>query len=224
MEMTMNINSEIVLDNIKKIRKLQKRSIHDCAAFLNISRSSYLKFEQGQTSLSLPEIELLAHYFGVPVGILFQPDLDETASLPLLDKEIHPGYTQLRNKMICAQLNISLAEQNLDLSQLHETTQIPLESLKAYFDASQPIPVSHYILLHETLHLPDQIGYENNQPQKAPAETHLSIQQQNDEQEKQDSVDEHASSDNFVLQAFQQMPVQDQAEIAKTILQKLKEN
>jgi len=138
----MNINSEIVLDNIKKIRKLQKRSIHDCAAFLNISRSSYLKFEQGQTSLSLPEIELLAHYFGVPVGILFQPDLDETASLPLLDKEIHPGYTQLRNKMICAQLNISLAEQNLDLSQLHETTQIPLESLKAYFDASQPVPSS----------------------------------------------------------------------------------
>lgn len=220
----MNINFEIVLDNIKKIRKLQKRSIHDCATFLNISRGTYLKFEQGQTSLSLPEIELLAHHFGVPVDVFFQPEFEETVSLPLLDKEIHPGYTQLRNKMISAQLNVSLAEQKLDLSQLHEVTQIPLEDLRTYFNASQPIPLDHYILLHETLHLPDQIGYKHDQPPEAPSETHQPIQQQTDDQKQIDNPGEIASANDFVLQAFHQMPVQDQAEIAKTILQKIKES
>ena len=220
----MSFKLQDFLQNTKRIRKLQKRSIHDCASFLNLSRESYLKFEQGQYSLTLPEVELLAQFFNVPVSALFQSNFDESVHFPLLDEDIHSDYSKIRTKMIGVTLNNELANREIELKSLHEMTQIPQEELNAYINDMKPVPLDHLLLIQEALSLSDEIIFglttaKDNQKNASLPEDWLPEYPEKFES----TLSESDRNFNPLIEALKKIHGNDQAEIAKLILQKLKQ-
>lgn len=211
-----------VLDRIHKIRKIKHRNIHDCAAFLNISKEGYLQFEQGSKWLSLPEMELLALYFGVSPAIFFQPDQWESERLKLLDDHIQPQFTKLRDKMILAKISSKSHEQSITLEEISEKTGLPQDDLNAYLNGEMSIPLDHLLKVSELIGLTDQDLLEPVWSTPADSNFSKSTQQWQPEyvSDKNQEQSEPSPFEELTL-ALQQLSKTDQAEVAKILLKKL---
>jgi len=215
---------EKIIEQIKQVRTRKQQSIHNCAMILDISKVNYLKFENGEKPLSLPEIELLATYLGIPLQNLFDEGPVKDDSLIILQDEVQPQYRNLRQKMIRAKMNAEKANKGLSLEDLHQETGIPLESLKFYENGDLPIPIHHLIKISKVLSLPMDAFFN----QEIMAESRASQQKSppNWQQEYPESDDEKrisAGEAHSPLEiAISMLPIEDQAAMAKSLLEKLK--
>ena len=215
---------EKIIEHIKQVRTRKQQSIHNCAMILDISKVNYLKFESGEKPLSLPEIELLATYLGIPLQNLFDEGPVKDDSLIILQDEVQPQYRNLRQKMIRARMNAEKTKKGLSLEDLHQQTGIPLESLKFYENGDLPIPIHHLIKISKVLSLPMNAFFN----QEIIAESGASQQkdQPNWQQEFPESDAEKrisAGEAHSPLEiAISMLPIEDQAAMAKTLLEKLK--
>ena len=67
-------------ERIKTIRKSKRRSIHDCATILGLSKGTYLNIEKGLEPITLPELELLALYFEEDLSVFLNRDQSPNAN------------------------------------------------------------------------------------------------------------------------------------------------
>ena len=125
---------------IRDARIFACRSLSECAEFLGISQTAFEAFELGEQSPSLPELELLSFYFGVP--------LEHFYSNQLLERNHHfkeeidlEGLMRLRQRMVGALIRKARKDANLSLESLSETTGISPDLLEAYELGEQPVPV-----------------------------------------------------------------------------------
>jgi len=215
---------EKIIEQIKQVRTRKQQSIHNCAMILDISKVNYLKFENGEKPLSLPEIELLATYLGIPLQNLFDEGPVKDDSLIILQDEVQPQYRNLRQKMIRAKMNAEKANKGLSLEDLHQETGIPLESLKFYENGDLPIPIHHLIKISKVLSLPMDAFF--NQEIMAESRASQQKSQPNWQQEYPESDDEKrisAGEAHSPLEiAISMLPIEDQAAMAKSLLEKLK--
>lgn len=215
---------EKIIEQIKQVRTRKQQSIHNCAMILDISKVNYLKFENGEKPLSLPEIELLATYLGIPLQNLFDEGPVKDDSLIILKDEVQPLYRNLRQKMIRAKMNAEKAKKGLSIEDLHQETGIPLESLKFYENGDLPIPIHHLIKISKVLSLPMDAFF--NQDIIAESSTSQQKSQRNWQQEYPESKAEErisAGEAHSPLEiAISMLPIEDQAAMAKTLLEKLK--
>lgn len=213
-----------VLQRIQEIRKSKLRKVKDCAAFLNISKEDYRNFERGKLQLSLPEVELLAGYLDVPIQSFFQDEPYSPQTSPLHDKNIRLRYKKLRQKMIQAMLIIEQTSQGNNLDHLYDLTQISTKKLKSYQRGKKSIPLDHFLAICKALKVTPEVFFH---PSKAVAE-----QDGDDTQpvkwqpEFPEELEENTLSDDDVYQtlidAIKNIPIEAQAELAKTVLNKLK--
>ena len=218
-------NYQQLLKNIHQIRIITKRSIHDCASFLSLSPSEFLEFEQGTSFLSLPQIELLAVFLGVPVSKLFEEDLDDKHQLLIQDRDLHHRYQLIRQKMIQAKITCGQKEKNLSLVDLHQITQIPVNTLESYLHNAMPIPVHHLLLILHALEKPiDQFvnldiqnGQDNHQSENA---TNWQPEFPDENHRKVDNGNPYI----LLLETLDHLPKNDQAEILKALLSLIREN
>jgi hypothetical protein len=211
-----------VLCRIHKVRKVKQRNIHDCAAFLNISKEDYLQFEQGSKMLTLPEIELLALYLGVSPRIFFQPEQWENERLRLLDDHIQPQFTKLRDKMIQAKIIAKMKAEDLSSEKISNKTEIPLADLNSYQNKETPIPLDHLLKIGEAIGLTSQDLIEpfwQNIPENEPSESANQWQQDYVPSEREE--DSQATYYKQLTLALQKLSEADQAEVAKFLLKKL---
>jgi len=210
-------------EKIKTIRMSLHFSIHDCAKLLGIPQGYYLAFENGEQHLSLPDLEILALYFGMPLEAFFTDQYKRLYQLTLLQDSIRPNYQILRQKVIRTQLSLERQAAGLSLEVLAEATGIPMENLRDYEEESVPIPIDDLQKicqqlgkhldaffpderqLSETLNLPGT-GFQDLDAEEAFIEG--------------DDLDESFVQ---ILAKLRQIPKADQAEIAREILGKLKE-
>ncbi|QRN83584.1 helix-turn-helix domain-containing protein [Chloroflexota bacterium] len=209
-------------EKIKTIRMSLHFSIHDCAKLLGISQGNYLAFEKGETHLSLPDLEILALYFGLPLGAFFTDQYKRLYQLTLLQDSIRPHYQLLRQKVIRTQLSLERQAAGLTLEQLGEATGISLETLQGYEDDIVPIPLDDLQKICQQLgkHI-DAFFPDDRQI----AETlHLPGQNMDDLVEEDIFGEGDGLDESFVqiLTKLREIPKADQAEIAREILYKLK--
>ena len=62
------IRSKILGALLVDARNSSGRSVQECADFLGISEADYAGFESGATTPTLPQLEVLAYFFNVPIG------------------------------------------------------------------------------------------------------------------------------------------------------------
>ncbi len=210
-------------EKIKTIRMSLHFSIHDCAKLLGISQGNYLAFEKGETHLSLPDLEILALYFGLPLEAFFTDQYKRLYQLTLLQDSIRPHYQLLRQKVIRTQLSLERQAAGLTLEELAEATGIPLENLHNYEEDTFPIPLDDLQKICQQLgkHL-DAFFPDDRQI----AETlHLPSQSFGDPVENEVGIEGDGLDESFVqiLAKLKEIPKAEQAEIAREILGILKE-
>ena len=217
-------NTTTILRRIQRIRKRKQRSLHDCAAFLNISKEDYLRFEKNAGTLTLPEVELLAVYLGVSPDAFFESDHPENQILGILDRKVQSQFLQLRHKMIQAKIASELQTKAIQLEKIQGQTEIPLKELEQYQSGEKPIPLDHLLEISQVLGLDinalvslDGSGQEES--------SQVSVKNRWQPEFSADhNLDEAQEGDAYrqLLSALQALPRHDRAEIAKLLLTKLK--
>ncbi len=210
---------------IKNIRKSMQMSLHDCARILGTSKTRYLAFEQGEESLTLPEIEILALYFGIPVMDCLQGQTNSCLRFSLLAEDKRSAYIQLREKWIRSRLVLETENNNIKLDELAEVLDIPADTLNGYKNGASSIPLNHlqiicthfHLSLHDLFPELDLDEFEEQQPVRQAAG-------QWNPEFPQDEVAGNANEAlyNQLLTALKEMPEEDQAQAAKALLQKLR--
>ena len=213
---------ENISNRIKQIRKIKQRSLHDCAKLLEISKEDYLQFEEGQASLSLPELELLAIFLEVPPEMLLDESDIEFDNFSLLQEGKKSIFVALRNKMIGAQLAFERTNNGISLDELNENTGISLEVLLTYEDNNASIPLNHLFLICNELDLDiKSLLLQENFAEMDGAQEQIERQP---EFSKVVSEFETEDTDLYqeIIRGMKRLPEEDQADIAKFLLKKLK--
>jgi len=209
---------------LREIRQHSRRDIFECAFLLDVSDEQYQNYENGSTQLSLPEIELLSVFFGEPIQSFYQTDAHEVSNYSILNEETKSKYKQLRNKVILAKLQIEREEKGVTLEDLHIKTAIPLETIQGYAWGDVAISMKHLLCISEALEQPISIFFDNEiqkqELDKIEPDQPQGLQEDKFKEDKADQTDE--VPDDPLTRAIKQMPVKEQAEIAKLILGKLK--
>lgn len=215
-----------VIDRIKHIRLLKQRSINDCAIFLNISEEQYLKFEEGITPLTLPDIELLAIYFRIPLQTFFNNEPIKDYSIFLLSNEIHPKFIKLRHKMIHAKYAIAKEKRGLTIDDIHQATQIPMEVLHAYDKGDSSIPFDHLLLMSDALATPLEEFFNQESALSEDIDNYYHQRNWRPEYPKEEIKADELEEDPYMhlISALKRIPHEEQAHIAKIIIDKLKDN
>jgi transcriptional regulator with XRE-family HTH domain len=220
----MSIKSSVIVKRIKSSRKFQDRSKKDCADILGLSVDTYHSIETGETPLTLPQLELLSIFLDVKLSDFLQTEPPQPIYVTVFNEEIRPQYLTLRDKMIRAMLSLELKNHSLIMEEVSQTIHIPLDDLQVYFSGEESIPVDDLFKISEYLSLPIDKLYEPIglfEAQQVPPSVKASWQPEFTNEEIQEPLPEEDPYMDLI-KAFRKLPFVDQAHIAKTILEKLK--
>lgn len=136
---------------IRDARLCASRSLADCAQALGISPVVFEAYELGEQAPSLPELEMLAYTFGLP--------LEHFYGSHLLEKNHHlkEGVTPevllgLRQRMVGAQIRKRRIEMELSLGELAVSSGISPEELESYELGLKSVPLPELDALAFVLH------------------------------------------------------------------------
>lgn len=124
---------------LRDARLNAERTIEDCAYLLRVSPEEMLAWELGDAVPSLPQIELLAYYLGVPVSHFWGTETLESRHGRHVDIQLE--YIALRNRMVGALLRQAREEQNVTLEDMSQASNIPVDRLNLYELGELPIPM-----------------------------------------------------------------------------------
>lgn len=212
---------------IQRIREAKRRSLSDCAAVLGITTEEYAEIEKGTIAPSLPQIELLAKFFDISSKLIIlesAPIGDKQRSI--LDDDNPSRFMDLRNKMIYARLRIAQQNLQINIQDIHQATQIPIDQLEAYEKSKTPIPIDHLWKMTSLLEVPldeilaqvslgDEVEYKPYQK----AEWEPAYPEQEVE-----IIPDETDPDQVFIDAMHQIPKEAQAKIAKILVTNLKKD
>lgn len=121
------------------------RTLEDCAQKLQVAPEQVEQWELGDDTPSLPQLELLAYFLGVPVTHFWG-----TSTLEASEKDysrLQMEYMALRDRMIGALLRQAREAMELSLEDLSERSGISAESINLYEYGELPIPMQELTVL-----------------------------------------------------------------------------
>jgi transcriptional regulator with XRE-family HTH domain len=130
---------------IRDARQAAEQSIEQCASQLSIPAQTLEEWELGQSTPSLPQLELLSYQVNVPISHFWGTEvvLKQSQHRPVDAQE----YVLLRNRVIGALLRAIRQQRNLSLDQLAAASGITAHNLNAYELGQRPIPTPVLISL-----------------------------------------------------------------------------
>lgn len=126
-----------------------ERSIQECADLLRVTPEEMQAWEYGDSAPSLPQIELLAFYLGVPVSHFWGTETLEAKVGRHSD--IQSEYVALRTRMIGAMMRQARDELGLSLETISQESAIPVDLLTQYEMGELPIPMHELSVLSSIL-------------------------------------------------------------------------
>ncbi len=129
---------------IQDARLDARRSTEDCAQVLGIPPQEFASWEYGDSIPNLPQLEILAHYFGVPVSRFWSQDTLESERSQEVDAQ--KEYKKLRHRMIGALLRQAREEAEISVEQLSQDTYISADVINSY-ELGEPIPLNELTTL-----------------------------------------------------------------------------
>ncbi len=123
---------------IQEARKYAGRSQADCAAVLQISPEAYAAAEKGEFPISLPDLEVLALYLGIPMGYFWGNE-------KLVEKR-HVDYMNLvllRHRLIGVTLRQQRLKEKRSVEDVARAVNVSPAEVEAYESGERPIPYLH---------------------------------------------------------------------------------
>lgn len=140
-QLAINILSKKLGVLIKAARTHRGESKKSCAEVLGVSSRMITKYESGEKSPSLPELEVLAFYLDVPLDNFWEDtnpyQEDRMSEMKNLEKRL-----ELRNLKIGAQLRKYRQEADMSMKEVAEKLDITTYRLKSYEKGSFPVPIA----------------------------------------------------------------------------------
>jgi transcriptional regulator with XRE-family HTH domain len=130
---------------LRDARLNAERSIEDCAYLLRVSPEEMQAWEFGDAVPSLPQLELLAFYLGVPVSHFWGLDTLEATNGRHVD--IQQEYLALRDRMVGALLRQAREEANLSQEDLSQVSAVPVERIQLYELGDLSLPMHELTVL-----------------------------------------------------------------------------
>jgi transcriptional regulator with XRE-family HTH domain len=124
---------------LRDARLSAQRSVEECASLLKVAPQDINAWEMGDTVPSLPQVELLAYYLGVPVSHFWGTETLEAKQGRHVD--VQSEYIALRNRMVGALLRQAREEASLSLEALSEAAAVPVARIQQYEMGEVPVPM-----------------------------------------------------------------------------------
>lgn len=126
---------------VREAREYAGRSAADCAVLLQISAEEFAAIENGAQAISLPDLEILALYLGVPMGHFWG-----NATLVARPHVDYANMVGLRHRMIGIALRQMRLKEKRTIQEVAEATGVSVAQIEAFEGGEQPVP---YLLLEE---------------------------------------------------------------------------
>ncbi len=141
----MSNHSQYVQIRTKKIglliydaRKSASKSIDDIASMTGITADRLTAFEKGLLSPSLPEIEILAYVFNLPVEHFWG---NQTLRKPIIDSAKFSQMLSIRRRVIGANIKKFRSSLEINIPELSQKTGIEQNILRQYELGEVAVPV-----------------------------------------------------------------------------------
>lgn len=149
---TWTIRQKIIGVLLRQARLEAGKSLKQCGQVLGLSSGVLSTVERGERGISLPELELIAYYLGVPLEHLIN---NQTAPPSPAPEEL-PGQEvlMLRHRIIGALLRQARSAMDLSQAELAERVGMPKSRLSQYELGEKPIPLVELEELAKALEVP----------------------------------------------------------------------
>jgi transcriptional regulator with XRE-family HTH domain len=137
---------------LRDARQSSGRSLSDCAALLGIDEDVYHAYEAGLQAPSLPQLEVLAYYFNVPLGYFWGT---ETLSSRRDEEELKqrvPELLMLRQRIIGVKLRKLREEAGLSVIDLAANSGLSEQQITLAEQGAAALPTGELDLLVRALH------------------------------------------------------------------------
>jgi transcriptional regulator with XRE-family HTH domain len=128
------------------------KSLKECGQVLGVSSGIVSSIERGKRGISLPELELLAYYLGVPLDHLLNNGT--TAVGPPVDELPGEEVLTLRQRIVGTLLRQARLGMDLSQAELARMVELPKGRLSQYEQGEKPIPLAELEALAEALDVP----------------------------------------------------------------------
>jgi transcriptional regulator with XRE-family HTH domain len=148
----LDVRSKMIGVLLRSARLHTGKTLKACAELLGCSSHTISQYEYGRKGISLPELELLAAFFDVPVSYFWEEDStisDEGGDLP-------PAETllPLRQKMIGVLLRQARLEAGRTQKECAEALGVSSDTMSRYEYGKRPIPFPQLEFLSSLLEFP----------------------------------------------------------------------
>jgi transcriptional regulator with XRE-family HTH domain len=137
---------------LRQARQDAGKTLKECGQVLGLSSSVISAIERGKRAISLPELEILAYYLGIPLNQLLNgespPDQTPVEELPSAELLV------LRHRIIGALLRQARLKEDLTQAELAESAGVSKSRMSHYELGEKPIPLAELETMSETLGIP----------------------------------------------------------------------
>jgi transcriptional regulator with XRE-family HTH domain len=139
------IRAKMVGVLLRDARLNADRSVAECAALLRIAPEQVEAWEYGDSVPSLPQLEILAYYLGVPVSHFWGINTLDGEQGTVADAQTE--YMALRDRMIGALLRQAREEAGLSVEQLSQDSGVEAAQITRYELGEDALPLHHLSVL-----------------------------------------------------------------------------
>jgi len=125
---------------IRSARQNSSQTADESAQLLGVSAADFQSFELGEQAPSLPQLEILAYYWGIPVKYFWENELlgDQSNAPAQVNQILLVG---LRQRMIGVMLRKARLERKFGQDELAAASGIAAEKINAYELGQQAVPL-----------------------------------------------------------------------------------
>ena len=139
---------------IRDARLAQGKNLKECAAAIGIPSSRLSTYERGDKSPSLPELEILAFFLGVPTDHFWGQDSRMDDSEDRVESTNLERMISLRRRIVGTLLRKARLDSQVTMKDLAEAVGITPKRLKSYEMGDQPTPLPELEGMATQLDLP----------------------------------------------------------------------
>lgn len=143
------VRSRMVGVLLRDARLAAERSLGDCARLLHVDAAQVERWEMGDDTPSLPQLELLAYYLDVPVSHFWGTTTREQTAHDF--RRVQQEYLALRDRMVGVLLRQAREIAGLTLAELSAATHVPADLIEQYELGELPAPMHELTVLGSAL-------------------------------------------------------------------------
>ncbi len=137
---SLDLRARMLAVLVRDARAHADRTVEDCARVLGLTAEAYTALESGEGAFSLPQLELLAYYFDIPLAhFLGEALLAPGQGLRLVAPP--PESLPLRDRIVAVQLHQARNANGVALEAIAAATGLQVDDVLAYEAGEAPIPL-----------------------------------------------------------------------------------